>query len=293
MGIVVFGCGQMAELYGKNDYVTISSADVTSEQEVLNELGKGYNVVINTAAKTDIDWCEQNKLEAFRVNVLGTQNVYMACCGLGIRMVQLSSGCIQESTDFGKYYTEDDPVSPACFYAWTKVWAENLLDKDKVLILRPRQLMSAGVSPRNTLMKFMSYSKFIDNQNSCTIAEDLVRVTFELIEKGMVGVYNVVNKGTISPYEVAKMLKRYIDPTMPIEKIEKSELNNMTVAKRVDALLSGEKLARIGIVLGEIHERVEMTCRALDKNLGADLKLAQIVLQEVRRQTEKKIGKEE
>ena len=37
------------------------------------------DVVINVAAKTNIDWCEQNKLTAFDINTQGAANIGAAC----------------------------------------------------------------------------------------------------------------------------------------------------------------------------------------------------------------------
>jgi hypothetical protein len=137
----------------------------------------------------------------------------------------------------------------------------------RALILRPRQLLSATVSPRNAVTKFLTYTKFIDTPNSCTIVEDLLEVTDQLVTRGVTGVYNVVNPGIITPFEVATMLKEIVKPEMEFVKITKEELNKMTLATRVDCVLSGARLEGLGIHLKEIHERLGEILHLFKENM--------------------------
>lgn len=231
------------------------------------------DVVIHTAAKTNIDWAEQNTTECFEINTLGTDVVGKICQELKIFMVHISSGCVLESISATDAQTEAVLPSPLCFYSWTKVWAEEMLQHRasrmglKVLILRPRQLLSAKVDPRNALTKMLTYNTFINTPNSCTVVEDLMRVTDEMLRKDLTGVYNVVNPGVTTPFEIATTLKEIVKPEMEFVEIGKAELNAMTLAERVDAVLDGTKLKKAGIELPEIHVRMREIMRELKHNM--------------------------
>lgn len=280
--ILIFGHGQLGAFY--RDYFSARGVTVVApDVDIRDAAGVRMmvhnakpDVVINVAAKTNIDWCEQNKLMAFDINTLGAANIGAACAEQGVYLVHLSSGCVQESKTRDEVWCEEDPVAPLCFYSWTKVWAENLLNDLarrhglKALILRPRQLLSAMVSPRNAVTKLLTYRTFIDTANSCTIVEDLMRVTEALIAQDATGTYNVVNPGIITPYEIALLLREVIKPDMVIEKISKDVLNAMTLAKRVDCVLSGEKLAGLGIMLKDIHERLREILYQFKERLQTD-----------------------
>lgn len=280
--ILIFGHGQLGTFY-RDYFFTRGVTVVAPDVDIRDSAGVRMmvhnakpDVVINVAAKTNIDWCEQNKLTAFDINTLGAANIGAACAEAGVYLVHLSSGCVQESKTRDDMWKENDPVAPLCFYSWTKVWAENLLEDLarrhglKVLILRPRQLLSAMVSPRNAVTKLLTYRTFIDTANSCTIVEDLMTVTDTLVARGATGTYNVVNPGIITPYEIALLLKEIIKPDMVIEKISKDVLNSMTLAKRVDCVLSGEKLAMLGITLTDIHERLREMLYQFKERLQTD-----------------------
>ena len=297
--IMIFGCGQLGNLYSeyfknKGDIVINPKIDIRNENDVRSVIEReAPNYIINTAAKTNIDWCEKNRTECFEVNTLGAEIIGRLCAEKGIYLIHLSSGCIQESKTKEEIHGEEDPVNPLCFYSWTKVWADQLLldlknrKNLRVLILRPRQLLSSVVSPRNAVTKLLTYTKFIDTPNSCTIVEDLLDVTNMLIEKNAVGVYNVVNPGITSPYEIALMLKEIVKPEMVINKISKEELNSMTFAKRIDSVLSAKKLENDGIILKEIHIRLREILEQFKENLSKDA--SKEVMEKTKEETRNKL----
>lgn len=266
--ILIFGQGQLGtyyRIYFEEKGIPVASVrvEIRDEEKVRQAVREAQpDLVINCAAKTNIDWCEQNRLECFDINTLGADVIGKICQEEGVYLLHLSSGCVQESKTADEVWSEEDPVNPLCFYSWTKVWAENLLmDRAKkrglkVLLLRPRQLLSAMVSPRNAVTKLLTYNKFIDTANSCTIVEDLMWVTEELIGRDATGLYNVTNPGITTPFEIAILLKEIVKPEMEFVKISKEELNKMTLAERVDAVLTTKKLNALGIELPEIHQRL-------------------------------------
>ncbi len=266
--VLIFGRGQLGSFYrehfaSKGVAVESPEGDIRDEAFVSGAVSAVQpDLILNVAAKTNIDWCEMNRAEAFAINTLGADVIAKVAEERGIYLVHVSSGCVQESLTADVVHTEEDAPHPLCFYSWTKVWAENLLSERaargslKVLMLRPRQLLSSMVSPRNALVKMMTYSKFIDTPNSCTIVEDLMDVTARLVEKDATGLFNVVNPGVTSPLRIAGLLKTHLKPEMTLTEISKEELNRMTLAKRIDCVLSTAKLEREGIILKPIEERL-------------------------------------
>ena len=263
------------DFYGSKGAVTSSPVgDIRDDGFVASAVRSvSPDLIINCAAKTNIDWCEMNKTDAFEVNTLGADVVAKVAEENGVYLLHISSGCVQESLTEEEVRSETDPPHPLCYYSWTKVWAENLLNERalrgslKTLILRPRQLLSSMVSPRNALVKMLTYNKFIDTPNSCTIVEDLMEVTAKLLEKDAVGTFNVVNPGVTTPLRIAVLLKDHIKPGMEFTHISKEELNKMTLARRIDAVLSTEKLEKEGIKLEPIEKRLVEILKTLKTNL--------------------------
>lgn len=306
--ILISGQGQLGTFYknyfGKKGIAVVSpKLDIRNTQAVKAAITEHQpDLVLNAVAKTNIDWCEQNKTECFEINVLGADNIAGACEEAGIYLVHLSSGCVQESKTADQIHKETDPVHPLCFYSWTKVWAEQLIvdrmnfggsvskeeGRLQALILRPRQLLSSMVSPRNAITKMLTYDKFIDTSNSCTIVEDLMWVTDELIAKDLTGIVNIANPGVITPYQIAEILKAEIKPAMQFTKISKEELNSMTLARRVDCVLDCSRLESFGLKMPEIHTRLHEIARDFKKNLETEQGAK--ALEQTRQETESKLA---
>lgn len=301
--ILITGEGQLGSFYrdyfqekGVDVVNTDSSIDIRNQEKIREKIEQeDPDLLIHTAAKTDIDWCEQNRTKCFEVNTLGADNVGEICEDNDIYMVHLSSGCVLESKTEDDIKDEQAQPNPLCFYSWTKLWAEEMLefrarnnDLD-LLILRPRQLMSAKVSPRNALTKMLTYDKFIDTPNSCTVVEDLMEVTNEMIEKDLTGKYHIANPGVTTPHEIAQNLDEIIGlDSDEFEKITKEELNDMTLAERVDAVLDISKMESEGIELKNIHDRMREVMRQLKENM--ETKQAQEAINQTQQDTEEKLN---
>lgn len=183
-----------------------------------------YDVVINTAAKTSIDWCEQNKFETFSTNVIDALHVANITRG---QYVFFSSACIFKSETPNQINYEDAIPNPQCFYTYTKLMAEQLLQEThpNTLIIRPRLLISEHSHPRNTIDKLLKYTHIIDTPESATIMEDMFLLLKKLIEEKATGPRNIFNEGTISPSEIMTIFDH------PHTKITKAELDTLTKDK--------------------------------------------------------------
>jgi dTDP-4-dehydrorhamnose reductase len=279
--VLVFGNGFVASLLRDSAHlgfdVTVSSADVLDEAALSAEFRAcSPDVVINTAAKTNIDWCESHRDLTFNVNVLGSDAVARHCAKARAYLVHFSSGCMQESRGPEDVKSEQDLLEPRCFYAWTKAWAEQLVsarceqDGLKALFVRPRLLLSSRLSNRNSILKLLTYSRFIDIAQSATIAEDMVDAVWALTTARAVGAYNVANPGLISPWDIAGLLQELIDPGLRPTKIDVDELNAFTRVRRIRTVLSTQRLKEHRIELPDIKLGVRGVLSSLKTQLATE-----------------------
>ena len=229
-------------------------------------------VVVNTAGKTDLSWCEANPVECFRCNVSAPLGVYRAIkevlfsYGRPIPYVHLSSGCVWDGpyNSHGKPFGWADPPTPACFYSWTKAACDAMLLQERstpISILRPRQVYSHLDSPRNTLAKLNRYPKLLDTPNSMTSAATIARTIEKLFEThpGLGTnlfwnrVMNVYDRGHSSPFEVGTMLAE-AGKRQPPERLTKGELDGWHKPKRVDAVIEDGHFEHLVDPPGVQHE---------------------------------------
>ena len=83
----------------------------------------------------------------------------------------------------------------------------------------------------------------------------------------MVGTYNVVNPGAISPFELMTMYRELVDPAHTFEPLAEKQLGAVTKAGRSTCLLSTNRLRREGIELPPVRRAAEAALRSLAKVL--------------------------
>lgn len=247
---VFIGSGKVTTVLRRKDDVVFSHSQIEVKDkslilEILKQFPQG-TVVINTASKINLEWCEVNREEAFNVNVNGAVNVAEACAKLGHHLVHISSGCIFDGMESEHQYTEDDEPTPAAWYTKTKTEADKSIISigyEKFTIIRPRQLVSSIPNPTNMLTKFLNLGggEFIESKNSMTCIEDMGEMIDNLVNKKCYGVYNVANTGWTSPYQIASVLKEKIDSNLRVTKIDYKDYVKKLEVKRVNTLLSVEK----------------------------------------------------
>jgi dTDP-4-dehydrorhamnose reductase len=254
---VIIGNGKVCNVIKIEGDVILphSVIEVTDLNSIENQLSKFETgtVVINTASKINLEWCETNQKEAQEVNTIGAINVAKICQKFGFHLVHISSGCIFDGGESEKEYTEYDTPTPAAWYTKTKTMADQGildLDYEKVTIVRPRQLISSIKNPTNMLTKFLSLEKgnFIDSRNSLTCIEDMGLMINHLIDGKHYGVFNLANEGTISPYEIALELKTNLHPEFIVNKISYDDYLKSLKVKRVNTILNIDKLKSTGFV---------------------------------------------
>jgi dTDP-4-dehydrorhamnose reductase len=264
---IIFGKGFLGtKLEEYLDYRAIdrSEADSTDVSQIERVLDiERPDVVINSVGKTgrpNIDWCESHREETVLSNICAAVNIASECSKRNIYFVHVGSGCIYLGDNNGQGYTEDDEPNfyGPQFYAKTKILSEKILKEFPSLILRIRMPIDNLPHERNLIDKLKNYTKLIDTQNSMTTVPHLLEATKELIEKRRIGIYNMVNPGTISPFEVMQMYREIINPSSSFERFSVEELDKITKGKRSNCYLNTDKLRNEGIILPEIHEAVRV-----------------------------------
>jgi len=249
---LIFGSGKVASVIKDEDTIIVSHSqcDITDYDSVVHVLKEIQpDVAINCAAKTNLEYCQMNREESYRVNTLGPINLIQAASRPRIKLLHISSGCLFDGNDF--ISTEETIPSPAVWYTWTKLWADQYIQNygyENYLILRPRQLISKKPHPTNMITKFskMSTIPAITEPNSLTCIEDFKLMINHLIDKDETGIFNCCNTGTVSPYDIAEKIKESVNPSLIIEKSSYEDLLKILPNRRVNTILSCEKLIKSG-----------------------------------------------
>ncbi|MBO7218787.1 MAG: NAD(P)-dependent oxidoreductase, partial [Clostridia bacterium] len=105
-------------------YVDIDTLDISNYDAVVAFVKNGaFDAIINCAAFTNVDKCEEVYDLAYNANALGPKNLAIACDMVGAKLVHISTDYVF-SGDGSKPYTELDTVEPSSVYGKTKAMGE-------------------------------------------------------------------------------------------------------------------------------------------------------------------------
>ncbi len=187
--------------------------DITNLEMTINKVKEiNPDVIINCAAYTNVDGCEENQDTAYSVNGLGIRNIAIAGSKLKIhpKIVHISTDYVFDG-EGNEDLKEYDLVNPLSVYGKSKLMGEEMLKSfsDKYFILRTQWLYGKnGNNFVKTMLKLASERDslmVVDDQVGCpTYTKDLCKAILEVIETENYGIYHVSNSEKTSWYGFAK-----------------------------------------------------------------------------------------
>lgn len=193
--------------YNRSDLDIIDVSPVTKIFEEVKP-----DVVIHTAAYTQVDQAEADRDRAYAVNALGTRNLVIEAEKLCAKFVYLSTDYVFDGQK-GTPYNETDRTNPQSVYGQSKRAGEEfaLSLSSKCFIVRTSWVFGKyGANFVKTMLKLGGEGKplkVVDDQfGSPTYTVDLARFLLQLIETERYGIYHATNSGSCSWYEFAKKI---------------------------------------------------------------------------------------
>jgi dTDP-4-dehydrorhamnose reductase len=240
--------------------VKFYQSDITDRNNIAGIIADARpNVVIHTAAWTDVDGCERDKDKAYLVNATGAENVALACKDAGAALVYISTDFVFDGKSV-KPYKETDRTAPLSVYGDSKLKGEENIRKalKNHYILRTSWLYGKnGKNFVDTIITKASTEKVLkvvdDQVGSPTYTKDLAKAIHKLLDRiteGPVarvqgpGIYHVSNAGKVSWYDYARTILKLAGSKAKVLPISSKELARP--AKRPEmSVLDNSKFTRL------------------------------------------------
>ncbi|HEY5822976.1 MAG TPA: NAD(P)-dependent oxidoreductase [Cyclobacteriaceae bacterium] len=190
-----------------------TALDVTLEHSVNEVIAKAKpDVVIHTAAMTQVDQCESERDACWLNNVTAVEYLAKACELNNVHLVHVSTDFIFDGTQ-GPLDEEAIP-NPLSYYGESKLAAENAVMKSKTSWSILRTVLVYGVtkdmSRSNIVLwvkKSLEEGKTInvvnDQWRTPTLAEDLAMGCYLAAKNKAKGVYNISGDEMMTPHDIA------------------------------------------------------------------------------------------
>lgn len=193
----------------------IKEVDITKIDEVTQFVHVNRpDVVINCAGLTDVQECENNVDEAYRVNAIGVRNVALAANEVNAKVIQISTDDVFDK-ESRIPYNEFDNVHPKTIYGKSKEAGEKILTQllNRFVIIRSSWIYGIGRDFVDEVLRNVGQGKKMEVPNNQyaapTSAKELAKVIRYFIDNEEYGLYHVVCPGSCSRYEFARTILEY------------------------------------------------------------------------------------
>ena len=250
------------------------SLDITSRKEI-DSIFKTYrpNVVINTAAMTNVDACESDKEGCWKLNVDAVDYLVKASEKHQTHFIHLSTDFVFDGEN-GPYEETDEP-NPLSYYGKSKLASEKIVQQAKTKWAIGRTIIVYGIAENMSRSNIVLWAKgalekreplkIVNDQfRSPTLAEDLADACILIAEKEAEGLFHLSGKDFMSITELVRRVAKFyqLDDSI-IQEISSKTLNQ--AAKRPPK--TGFNISKAKNVLGYQPHTFEEGLIVLTKQL--------------------------
>jgi len=265
----------LQEKYSIDNLNTSNGVDIT-RPETLDIIKKDseHQLVLHLAAKTDVDGCEMDKEmgengDAWRVNVMGTENVVNACLASNKKLIYISTDFVfnGENTPESGYKEESIP-DPINWYAETKFKAEEIIRNSELVFIIAR----IAYPYRKEFVQKKDFVRAIkdrlaNNQQVLAVTDHIMTPTFiddiavaldKLIETDQSGIFHVTGSQSLSPYDAAILIAEKFDLNKNlISKTTRAEYFEDKAVRPLNLALNNEKIKQLGVKMKTFREGLD------------------------------------
>lgn len=192
---------------------TYASLDITNAFEVDAVLTKFKpDAVINTAAMTHVDECEEKQEQCTDLNVNAVQYLVESCTKNDVFFLHLSTDFIFDGLEGP--YSEEAEANPLSFYGKSKLLAEQIVKSSALNWAIARTVLVYGITEgmsrsniilwvKNSLEAGKELQLVNDQWRTPTLAEDLAIGCLKICQQRAEGVFNISGKDLLNPYQMA------------------------------------------------------------------------------------------
>lgn len=177
------------------------------------------DIVINAAAYTNVDGCEDNKELAWNINVNGVKYLVEGCRVVDAKLIQLSTDFIFDGVNGP--YSEIDKPNPISYYGRTKLGSENEIKIGGIpfTIIRTNVIYGTQKGIKKDFVQWVvenlknekQINVVTDQMNNPAFVNDLADGIILTIDKKKTGIYNLGGIELISRCDFAAKIAEVFD----------------------------------------------------------------------------------
>lgn len=251
----------------------VISLDITDIEAVLKlTRERKPDVIINCAAHTNVDKCEEQWDLAYKINAIGPRNLSIAARELDAKMIHVSTDYVFEGNGT-QPYTEFDAPNPVSAYGKTKLEGEKFVKEFalKYFILRTAWLYGDGKNFVKTMLKLAEnhdeVSVVCDQLGSPTSAVELAKMIHYLEETENYGLFHATCEGDTNWADFAEEIFKLAGKNTKVNhvtSVQYKEMNPASANRPAYSILDNYMLRLTSdYKMADWHEALEVYMKTL------------------------------
>ena len=206
-------------------------------------------IIIHSAALTDVDRCERERELAYKINVEGTRMVSEASKRVRSFLIYISTDYVFDGSR--GMYREDDSPNPLSYYGRTKLQGEEFCDGciARSCVIHGSKPASGKVNFAlwiiNSLKANQPIHVVTDQFITPTLNSNLAAMVLEARERHLDGTYHLAGASRISRYDFARTVARMLDLDLSLISPCRMEDMNWAAKRPRDSSLDTSKAAKL------------------------------------------------
>jgi dTDP-4-dehydrorhamnose reductase len=221
--------------HNQPEYGRAVKFDLLDEMSISELIGKiKPEVIIHSAALTDVDRCESEKELAYQMNVEGTRAIATAAENAGSFLIYISTDYVFDGNR--GMYREDDSTNPVSYYGYSKLLGEKFCRGciARTCVIYGSRPASGKVNFALWLLNSLKSGKPVrvvtDQFITPTLNTNLAKMVLEAADRRLSGVYHLAGATRISRYDYALELAGVFD--LKADLIQPSRMDDLKWAAR-------------------------------------------------------------
>lgn len=235
-------------------FIKLDPLDKAAVKKIVTE--HSITTIVNAAALTNVDLCEEKRDVAWQVNVHMVEQLVQICRIHGIKFVQYSTDYVFDGS--AGPYAEIDLPKPINYYGKTKLAAENIIKSSGIdyLILRTNVVFSPEYTNTPDFVQWVLRN--LSEKNSIrittgqwctpTLASSLANTTVRALTLKKTGLYHISGFDYMNRYDLAvSVATSFKYPSDLIIPIDPGELQQKAQRPERAGLINYKVEAELGV----------------------------------------------
>ncbi|KKS98673.1 MAG: dTDP-4-dehydrorhamnose reductase, dTDP-4-dehydrorhamnose reductase [Candidatus Gottesmanbacteria bacterium GW2011_GWA2_43_14] len=254
--------------YEFRDVSLTTGIDITDFEAVDKAVRESDSeVILHMAAKTDVDACEDDKIlgddgGAWRINVVGTDNIIACARKYGKRVIYVSTDFVFDGTS--DEYHEDDLPNPVSWYGYTKHLGEEHLAESNVdfSVIRISYPYRNLFEPKKDFVhriidQFKKEGKIhalTDHIFTPTLVDDIATGLKVFLGRNLPGIYHLTGGSSLTTIDAVRTIAATYNIKCEIIPIDRATYFKDRAFRPFKLALKNDKISKLGITMSDFAQ---------------------------------------